>query len=185
VFTSFFAELEKIAGPHLVEYDWDPAMGGPMAGYVKKDDIGYARAAYPHFEQAIEKRPLPAGKSSVVMMPSRESLSRHFSNPKDMWHEMLRHENTHYLRDKAGKMDGMGQPGLRNVLRTIREEAIAYGKGGTSRHLSEAMKQKALQAAGANTVFSVRSAYAPIGGPAKGALAGRLGSALRAMRFIK
>lgn len=188
MFSAFFTELEKIAGPHLLEYDYDPALHGPspFARYMNQQQFQQA-ADHPLVRAATEKRPIPAGKSSVVLMPTRESMGRHFDSTttNDLWHSMLRHENTHYLRDKAGKMEALGKPGLRNVLRSAREEALAYAEGASSKHLSDAAKTKSIHGIGPSTAFSVTHAYAPSGGVRKAALGGRLGAGLRALRLIK
>lgn len=187
MYSAFFAELEKIATPYLLEYDYNPAEHGPspFARYMTREHL-QQNAAHPLILSATEKRPVPASKSSVVLMPSKESLGRYFDNTtaKDVWHSMLRHENTHYLRDKAGKMEGLGKPGLRNIMRTAREEAIAYAEGAGSRHLSDAAKARSIQAIGPNTSHSIHAAYAPTGGVRKAALGGRFGDALRKLRLI-
>lgn len=45
------------------------------------------------------------------------------------YQSMRRHELTHYMRGRKGKLEGIGKPGLRNLARTAREEGIAYHQG--------------------------------------------------------
>lgn len=44
---------------------------------------------------------------------------------KDIERAIFRHELTHYLRDKRGKLTNIGKPSLTGVLSTLREEFIA------------------------------------------------------------
>jgi hypothetical protein len=188
MYGAFFSELEKIAAPHLLEYDYNPVEHGPspFAKHMTQQQF-QQNANHPLILAATEKRQVPAGKSSIVLMPSKESMGRHFDSTttKDLWHNLLRHENTHYLRNKAGKMEGLGKPGLRNVLRSAREEGIAYAEGAGSKHLSDIAKTRATYGIGSGVASSLAQAYAPLGGPRKAALGGRLGAGLRALRLIK
>lgn len=187
MFSAFFAELEKIAAPHLLEYDYNPVEHGPspFAKYMTQQQFQQS-SGHPIIRAATEKRQVPAGKP-IVLMPSKESVGRHFDSTtaKDIWHHLLRHENTHYLRDKAGKMEGVGKPGLRNVMRSAREEGIAYAEGAASKHLSDIAKTRAKRGIGIGVASSVAHTYAPLGGPRKAVLGGRLGAGLRALRLIK
>lgn len=92
----------------------------------------------------------------------------------------LRHELTHAMRERAGHMEGVGQPGLRNVLKTIREEAIANFEGirGLERmkapQTAPALYQNAVKAVVPTMVGSVAGSYARQGGVGRAAFSGTL-----------
>lgn len=74
-------------------------------------------------------------KKELATMPSKWKTEGIITRPlkgtfgKEHERNLMRHELTHYIRSKKGKTKGVGESGLKNVLRTIREEAIAYKKG--------------------------------------------------------
>lgn len=136
---------------------------------------------------------LPPGKRGVLFTRNLEETRKHLADalkiPVEQVNERvaelirrstMRHELTHAMRERAGKMEGFGKPGLRNVLRSYREEGIASMEG-----LRALEKLKAHQtnpelvaqiATGTlpGIQTSVQHAYKPHGGILRGALSGSL-----------
>jgi hypothetical protein len=175
---SFLDELEKIA--LSIRRAELPGMGHVMGMYLNPARIQ---------ENAAIAAPLARGRTHLLLEKPMGELRqmmggmRDFAGKPELIEQaaqaarksMARHELTHYLRDRAGHMAGVGQPGLRNVLRTAREEAIAYGNG--LKPFEKMGPQYLGQAAAgipAGIVSSVRQAYANTGGAARAALGGTL-----------
>jgi hypothetical protein len=116
---AFVDELEKIAaGPaRIVDEQLPPG----TAQYWQPHKVDAVDAAHPQIglKRHVGKRhgALLSGPSPQFPSFEENAASR----------GLRRHELTHWLRDRKGKMTGVGKPGFGNVLRTAREEAVAYG----------------------------------------------------------
>lgn len=110
-----------------------PEMGSVMGKYLNPAQV----AANPLASGLARGRPHLLVEKPLSELRAMAGNMRDFAGKPELIDQAAnalqkntrRHELTHYLRGKAGKMEGVGQPGLRNVLRTGREELIAYTKG--------------------------------------------------------
>jgi hypothetical protein len=112
----------------------------------------------------IVERPLEEWRASVASLPQYAGNEELIDRVSRVAHEgARRHELTHYLRDKAGKLPPTDKPGFRNTLRLLREEGIAHFEGLKP---VEKLGPDYLRRASANvvpgTLASTRSAYGPI-----------------------
>lgn len=136
---------------------------------------------------------LPPGKRGVLFTRNLEETRKHLADalkiPVEQVNERvaelirrstMRHELTHAMRERAGKMEGFGKPGLRNVLRSYREEGIASMEGLRAlENLKAHQTNPELVAQIATGTLpgiqtSVQHAYKPHGGILRGALSGSL-----------
>lgn len=164
-------ELEKVAVSVKIQHEPGLLTTHGLAGkFVPEAAI---RAENPALAASIG---LPTGKDALFIAPKEEfitALHGDAAKGDSAYRNIRRHELTHWLRAKRGKLEGTGKPGLRNVLRTAREEAIAQISG------LKAVKDpahRALLAKGfaPGVVGSVQHAYQPHGGVVSGALGGTL-----------
>ncbi len=110
-----------------------PEMGSVMGKYLNPAQV----AANPLASGLARGRPHLLVEKPLSELRAMAGNMRDFAGKPELIEQAAnalqkntrRHELTHYLRGKAGKMEGVGQPGIRNVLRTGREELIAYTKG--------------------------------------------------------
>lgn len=163
---SFWDELEKLAGPRLIE---EP-------GLLSTHGIGGLQIPASHSES---QRRFPGGTRESIVVGSESEYAPGARKAA------LRHEIAHYLRRKRGHMAGVGDPGLRNVAKTLREELIAYGTQFDQRktRVSDAVQAQMSQHLIPNLVQSMESAYPK--GVIPAALGGNFGRALRTLRLIK
>jgi hypothetical protein len=124
-------------------------------------------------------------KKDVVLVPSKKALLAMGvpeRNIDPLYRATRRHEIAHWSRARKGKMKGYGEPGLRNVLRSAREEMIAYGSMG--KRLPEEMERNWAKEFFPATAASVQQAYAPTGGVKKAILGGSLSKPARIARKL-
>lgn len=146
--------------------------------------------------ETVEKNPIlqqvGKGKPHVLALPQKEdfkdllrSRPDFVGNPEKLeeaaqaaYKSSRRHELTHYLRSKKGKMARYGKPGVRGVLTTGREELAAYVQGAKPfKKVSPKAHQEVIAGIPSGVVGSVRTAYPE--GVGKALMGGRLGSALQ------
>lgn len=175
-------ELLKIASDIKVHHD--PVGTMRQTGFVGKY-FSPARVAEEPVLQGIS-----GGKKHVLALPAREDFTDLLKNRPDFvgdpeglrtasdaaYKSSRKHELTHYLRGKKGKMDRYGKPGVRGVLTTGREEVAAHLQGLKPYKRSEKMMSQASQGVIPGVVGSVQSAYPQ--GIRKALLGGTLGKAL-------
>ena len=186
VYSVMAAELEKIALGITTREVPREHMGGAYGRMMPADQVNvHARALYG----------VKPGQALMGVAPAAEQIGQlpgaHFlpeemqkSLGEDLNRHVRRHELIHYLRGRQGKLEGAVQPGIRNVLRTGREE-LAASFGAARRMKSPELKALALAGVPGEALSSVMHNYAPVGGVGKALLGGTLGKALRAARIIK
>lgn len=165
---AFAQEVEKLAID--VRRVAVPGLGNVHGMYVQPHLVAsspQAQALAAGKPKLLVERPLGEYRQMVAstrdyMGASPESIDRAAGALRD---SIRRHELTHYLRDKAGKLPPTGpqHAGLRNVLRLAREEGIAHLEGVTP--LAKVSPRLGTQAAAGvvpGVVASVRHAYGPI-----------------------
>jgi hypothetical protein len=119
---AFSDELEKIsAGPALV-YDPQAEQSGSAAAYWPPKKVDQVDTIHPQL--GLKKY---VGKKHGLIVTTHPSQYAYHPEGKAAYRALRRHEMTHWARDKKGKMKGIGEGGLGNVLRTAREEVVAYG----------------------------------------------------------
>ena len=182
--TSFLDELEKIAaGPFIIEVD-DPSIGGR---FIPRDSFMELMEARPEIRATYQEEfpEILKSKKDVVFVPSKKALSEAGIPDKNidpMYRAYRRHELAHWSRARKGKMKGYGEPGLRNVLRSVREEVVGYGSMG--KHLPKDMERDLAKKFLPITTASVQQAYAPKGGVKKAILGGSLSKPARIARKL-
>ena len=149
--------------------------------------------------ETVAKEPIlqqvSGGKKHVLALPQKEDFKQLLQHRPDFigdpekveqaaqsaYQSSRRHELTHYLRGKKGKMERYGKPGVRGVLSTGREELAAYGQGlkPFKKMGPKAVAQGAMGVPG-GVMGSIRTAYPE--GIRKAMMGGQLGSALQAAK---
>lgn len=131
---AFSDELQKLAlDLRVLDHPGLPVGG---AAFDRRPSNPRAAQYHPQVQE------MAAGKNHLVALQPTADIRQGFegvaspftSAQKDLladaqYKSNRRHELTHYIRGKAGKMEGVGQPGFRNLLRTAREEGAAYKEG--------------------------------------------------------
>jgi len=178
--TAFCDELEKIAlSIKQVDQPGMLSLHGLAGKHVTHDTIMRENPAF-----AKQLGVSSTGKDVIFMAPKQEFAAAYGSHGDEARRAIKRHELTHYMRGKRGKMARLGKPGLRGLGVTAREELAA--------HLVPALRTKSpeIQKALAKgvlpgTLQSVRTAYpgqrlrdVAMGGKA-GALLKRVGKFFR------
>jgi len=198
---AFADEVEKIAASVVMsELPGLFSVQGFGAAYMNPERVARATqldpalAKHPAFSKAVKTK-----KHLVLVPPKRELRAMAEAVPTikadpaavDRLSEGLargarRHELAHYKRTLRGKMEGYGKPGVRNVLRTLREEAIA-NISGVQGHKKMLPRERAIFAGEAlkDVGRSTRHAYASEGGIRKALVGGTLGKLLRAARMVR
>lgn len=194
-------ELEKIAaGPKIIHHDLripGQESKGPAGGFIPRGEYDRMQQGTHAIKNMPKVKGLKPGQDVVSLPPSkvmRAELRKKMGSdvPKsisnDLYKMTRRHELTHWLRNKRGKMpldaEGRLKPGLRNVARTAREEAVANvamlkgAKNKTMRRLTAATIP-------INVVNSVRGAYSDQGGVLRNAAGGTLKRIGKALRLTK
>jgi hypothetical protein len=154
-YSSMADELEKIAaGPHIEE----------MPGLRKYFGIGGKQFSHEVASSAPDLRDLYAkrrkSRSGMVVLEPQADLEPLVGNKRlaeSNYRATRRHELIHWKRQKDGKMKDVGQAGLRNVLRTGREEAAAYL--GAMKKVHPEHESMAAKALGSQWLGSMRQAY--------------------------
>jgi hypothetical protein len=175
--SAFFDELSKVAVS--VQEISEPGL---------LTTHGLAGKWVPH-AKVIEENPalakkvgLRTGRDALFMAPREEFLRAYGPQGGEAYKAVKRHELTHYLRGKRGKMERVGTPGLRGLGATAREELIAHFEAmrGRSPGVQKALAQSFVP----GVVGSVRHAYQnrPLRQVAMGGTLGRVARALRLMR---
>ena len=178
-------ELVKISTELKVHH----APVGALAqhGFVGKYFDPEAVKSTPVLQQAAQ------GKKHLLVLPQKADFRTLLEGRRDYigkpelveragnaaYQSSRRHELTHYLRQKKGKMARYGKPGVRGLLSTGREEAIAYSKGlSPLKRISEKSYVEGMKGVIPGTIGSVRQAYPQ--GLRAAAMGGRLGGLIRA-----
>lgn len=158
-----------------------PAFGAPFdPAWGNTDPIGamyLSRERMP--PQAQELTQIRPDKKGIILNRPPSDVQKMHPRLSDveakaLSRAKLRHELTHALRDRAGKMERYGKPGVRGVLTTMREEALAYGKELGSLDKHPQLQTQVAQGTGPNFFTSLRAAHAPQGGVRKALLSGSL-----------
>lgn len=139
---------------------------------------------------------VPEGKALLRVAPTEDHLKQlggirrlmtegtQKNVGEDLRNVTRRHELIHYMRARKGLMDGAGKPGIRNVLRTLREETAA-GLGAAIRAKNPVIRALSIPSALGGAGVSTSNAYAHTGGVGKALLGGSIGKVLRALRLAK
>tara|TARA_B100000131_G_scaffold132800_1_gene129389 strand:- start:5229 stop:5801 length:573 start_codon:yes stop_codon:yes gene_type:complete len=184
--SAFVDEMEKLAAGPLIVHMSDPSSPGK---HVKAstflnnppERLRQIMAEVPAVRKAAEKG------QSVLFLPSPEGLSKLYgpAGGQAAYNTMRRHEMTHWLRDRRGKMKGVGEPGLRNVLRSAREEMAAHLSQTRTRGLTGVQREALGKLVGPGTIGSVKANYAYMGGARKAALGGTASKILKALKRFR
>jgi hypothetical protein len=118
---AFDDELQKIAaGPKIVHDRTLEALG--VSGlFVSADKLATTKKMK-WLRKTTGTKP---GQDLIMLVPAKKGSGY----SKSMYAAVKEHELTHMRRNKEGKLKGYGKPGLANIVRTFREEAIAYYGG--------------------------------------------------------
>lgn len=160
-FNSFLDELEKIS----IDLKMRPTTG------IGDGSLGAAYYPPAVLDKNPQLKELAGGKSNLILhrpttvadiqgaLPQL-SPDEAASYAKAHGRAVRRHELTHYMRAQQGHLDNYGAPGIRGMLSTGREEAIAYGK--MLRPMDKASPKFGPMLAasfGPNMLTSMRNAY--------------------------
>jgi hypothetical protein len=180
VLGGFSDELQKIAaGPYVMEEPtFGTARNGTWAKLVKRRDID----ANPAARKEIGALGVKPGRDIMVTAPDA-NIKAHFGEHAPAAKKALRrHEMTHWMRGQRGKMKRYGQPGLRGVATTLREEVAAHIS--SLKGQAPAQQQQLAQGVIPGTMQSSRTAYG--GSLRRGAASGgNTGRVLRALRLVR
>jgi hypothetical protein len=112
------------AGPVIYKMTWPDVTRNPeMAGYyIPKKRI----AQNPDVAKKLDPSLKSLKKGIFVQKPEEYFENTRFLTPKQQTKIIKDHELTHYLRDRKGKMNRLGDRGILGVVSTMREELIAY-----------------------------------------------------------
>ncbi len=161
-FYSFCDELEKTALD--VRLSTVPGMGACVGKYFKPEMV----AQHGVLQEVAKGRPHLVVQKPLEEFRTMLSGQRDYVNNPELLDAASRaaqgmtrkHELTHYLRSKAGKMEGYGKPGALNVLRTAREELAGHRTGLRAFSKMDAKTQgEAAKGVVPGTMASLRQAY--------------------------
>jgi len=155
-------ELEKTALD--VRLSTVPGMGACVGKYFKPEMV----AQHGVLQEVAKGRPHLVVQKPLEEFRTMLSGQRDYVNNPELLDAASRaaqgmtrkHELTHYLRSKAGKMEGYGKPGALNVLRTAREELAGHRTGLRAFSKMDAKTQgEAAKGVVPGTMASLRQAY--------------------------
>lgn len=178
--TAFVDELEKIAAGPRVIYDPEMRTG---AQYWPPSFVDRVEAARPD----IGVKAMVGKKHGALVGPHPSQFSHHPEGAQ-AYKALRRHEMTHWMRDRRGLFGGVGKPGLRNVLRTAREEGAAYLSQRKALRNAPQIRRQSLVRLPKDFLTSMRAAYPA--GVGKAVMGGTLGKVVRpiaglAKRFVR
>ena len=127
--SAFSDELEKIAAGPKIFHDPSLLQLGLVGKYIPPSEIHSTKPQAEYLRNTIPG--IKPGQGLLAMTP-RETIRASIAKPERAnaaYNITRRHEMTHWLRERRGKMKGIGQPGLMNVGRTIREELAGHLSG--------------------------------------------------------
>jgi hypothetical protein len=182
VLQAFVCELEKVAaGPAIQDTPTLLSRFGRVGHYYRPEDME-------HPDNAQLKANLgPKSKRGVVLMAPRSEIEQvpgvTSEGAKRIYRSYRRHELTHWKRGQKGKLKGVGEPGVRNVLRTAREELVANVQGAKSLLRAGVPAGAIGRNAGSTFVGSMRGAYP--GGLSKAMLGGTISRIAKALRIAR
>jgi hypothetical protein len=181
-FSAFSDELVKIAaGPVIRDTPTLLSQYGRVGHYYTPENM-----ELPGNAELKSQVGAKANKGVVLMAPRSEIAAVPGVNPEGanrIYRSYRRHELTHWKRGQMGKLEGVGQPGIRNVLRTAREEIAANAQGAKSLLRSGVPAGAIGRNAALTFAGSMRGAYP--GGIGKAMLGGTISRIGRALRVIR
>jgi hypothetical protein len=175
--TGFYNELEKIAISVQVVHEPGLLSEHGLAGkHVTHEKL---MAENPALAKKLGIKP---GKDVLFMAPQAEYERLYGPQGREGYRAVKRHELTHYMRGKRGKMKRVGTPGLRGLGATAREELVAHISAMRGR--SDPAQLALAKGLVPGVVGSVRHAYQgqPLRQVAMGGTLGRVGRFLRLVR---
>jgi len=147
--------FEKIAaGPVIYKMtDADVAQNPALAGkYIPKKEI----ARNPDMVKQLDPSLKSLKKGLLIEKSPGYFGNTRFLSPNQQAKVVKDHELTHYIRDKKGKMNRLGDRGILGVGSTMREELIAHTR--SVKNLKIPFKNKAKGILG-GTLESTRLLY--------------------------
>lgn len=158
VLSAFVAELEKVAaGPKVIE---DPSLlpRGLAGLHVRRKTLD-AHLHHPAIVEELARHGFQPGQDALYVPPAHQ-LQQLFGEHGPIAGKVVRrHEMTHWLRGRQGKLEGFGEPGLPNVLRTAREELAAHLSSLRTKGLSHARRGNLILGTPKGVIGSVKAAY--------------------------
>ena len=149
---SLFDELEKIAlNVQLIHEPGLLSTHGLAGKHVTNKTI---MAENPGLAKTVNLKP---GRDALFMAPKSEFRAMVGQHGDEAYKATRRHELTHYMRGKRGKMARVGTPGLRGLGTTAREELIAHVSALKGRSIP--VQQGLARGIAPGTLASMRSAY--------------------------
>ena len=171
--SAFTDEVIKVAGLQKAAIDLRRKVVPDMPPGIDAAYIPAKRvAAQPRAQELaggrsklIVERPLEEWRAMMVAkMPNHAGNTELIDRSAKAYQQSLRrHELTHYLRDKAGKLPDLDKPGFRNTLKLLREEGIANLQGiKPFAKFGPKVEFEAAQGVIPVAVQSTRAAYGPL-----------------------
>ena len=147
--------FEKIAvGPVVYKMtDADVAQNPALAGkYIPKKEI----ARNPDIAKNLDPSLKSLKKGLLIEKSPSYFGSTRFLSPNQQAKVVKDHELTHYIRDRKGKMNRLGDRGVLGVGSTMREELVAHKR--SAKNLKIPLKNKVKGILG-GTLESTRQLY--------------------------
>jgi hypothetical protein len=145
---------KKAAGPVIYKMtDADVAQNPALAGkYIPKKEI----AKNPDIAKNLDPSLKSLKKGLLIERSAGDFPNTKLLSPNQQAKVVRDHELTHYIRDRKGKMNRLGDKGILGVGSTMREELIAHKR--STKSISIPLKNKVKGILG-GTLESTRLLY--------------------------